>query len=85
MTYLSDGDALCQRRFGVVNRIIGDWQMTGVFSAATGNYYTATDVVSVSNADCGGTVGFQCARPNLVGIPTPSRAFRERCLIPVRF
>jgi hypothetical protein len=54
---------------GVVNRIIGDWQMTGVFSAATGNYYTATDVVSVSNADCGGTVGFQCARPNLVGNP----------------
>jgi hypothetical protein len=54
---------------GVVNQILGNWQMTGVFSAATGNYYTATDIVSVANADCGGTVGFNCARPNLVGNP----------------
>jgi hypothetical protein len=43
--------------------------LSGVFSAATGNYYTATDIVSVANADCGGTVGFNCARPNLVGNP----------------
>jgi Carboxypeptidase regulatory-like domain/TonB dependent receptor len=54
---------------GVVNQILGNWQMSGVFSAATGNYYTATDIVSVANADCGGTVGFNCARPNLVGNP----------------
>jgi hypothetical protein len=54
---------------GVLNQIIGDWQMAGVFSAATGNYYTATDIVSVANADCGGTVGFYCSRPNLVGNP----------------
>ena len=53
----------------VANQILGDWQMSGVFSHATGNYYTATDIVSVANADCGGTVGFNCARPNLVGNP----------------
>jgi hypothetical protein len=54
---------------GVWNQIIGNWQMAGVFSAATGNYYTATDTVSVSNTDCGGTVGFYCSRPNIVGNP----------------
>jgi hypothetical protein len=54
---------------GLVNQIIGNWQFAGVFSAATGNHYTATDIVPVSNADCGGTVGFFCSRPNLVGNP----------------
>jgi hypothetical protein len=56
---------------GVVNQIIGDWQMTGVLSAATGNYYTATDIndVSVSGSDCGGTVGYYCSRPARVGNP----------------
>jgi hypothetical protein len=43
--------------------------MAGVLSAATGNYYTATDIEPVANADCGGTVGFYCSRPNLVGNP----------------
>ncbi len=54
---------------GVVNQIIGNWQMTGVFSRATGNYYTATDINDVSGGDCGGTVGFYCSRPNVVGNP----------------
>ncbi|HKM46841.1 MAG TPA: TonB-dependent receptor [Terriglobales bacterium] len=54
---------------GVVNQILGNWQMSGVFSAATGNYYTATDVVSVSNSDCGGYVGYYCSRPAIVGNP----------------
>jgi hypothetical protein len=54
---------------GVVNQIVGNWQMTGVFSAATGNYYTATDINDVSGGDCGGTVGYYCSRPNLVGNP----------------
>jgi hypothetical protein len=52
-----------------LNQIIGGWQMTGVFSAATGNYYTATDINDVSGGDCGGTVGYYCSRPNLVGNP----------------
>ncbi len=54
---------------GVVNQIIGNWQMTGVFSAATGNYYTATDINNISGSDCGGTVGYYCSRPIVVGNP----------------
>jgi Carboxypeptidase regulatory-like domain/TonB dependent receptor len=54
---------------GVVNQILGNWQIAGVLSAATGNYYTATDINNVSGGDCGGTVGYYCSRPNLVGNP----------------
>jgi hypothetical protein len=54
---------------GVVNQILGNWQMAGVFSAATGNYYTATDINDVSGSDCGGTVGYYCSRPTVVGNP----------------
>jgi hypothetical protein len=54
---------------GFVNQVLGNWQMSGVFSHATGNYYTATDIVSVSNSDCGGTVGFYCSRPARIGNP----------------
>jgi len=54
---------------GLVNQIVGNWQMSGVFSTATGNYYTATDIVPVSNSDCGGFVGYQCARPTIIGNP----------------
>ncbi|MGB9196060.1 MAG: TonB-dependent receptor [Terriglobales bacterium] len=53
----------------ILNQIIGGWQMSGVFSAATGNYYTATDINDISGGDCGGTVGYYCSRPNLVGNP----------------
>jgi hypothetical protein len=54
---------------GVANQIIGNWQIAGVASAATGNYYTATDINDVSGGDCGGTVGYYCSRPNIVGNP----------------
>ncbi len=63
------GRTFAKTASGLVNQLVGNWQMSGVFSAATGNYYTATDIVSVSNSDCGGTVGFNCARPNRVGNP----------------
>jgi hypothetical protein len=63
------GRAFGKDAHGVVNEIIGDWQTTGVFSAATGNYYTATDINEVSGGDCGGTVGYYCSRPNRVGNP----------------
>ncbi len=66
------GQLLGKNSSGFVNQIIGNWQMSGVFSAATGNYYTATDIVPVSNSDCGGTVGFYCSRPNVVGNPNAS-------------
>jgi hypothetical protein len=55
---------------GVANQIVGNWQLAGITSASTGNWFTATDAVTnVSNSDCGGTVGFYCSRPNLVGNP----------------
>jgi hypothetical protein len=63
------GRAFGKDASGVINGIIGDWQMTGVFSKATGNYYTATDINDVSGGDCGGTVGYYCSRPNIVGNP----------------
>ena len=63
------GRAFADHASGTVNQIIGNWQIAGVFSAATGNYYTATDINSVSGGDCGGTVGYYCSRPNLVGNP----------------
>jgi hypothetical protein len=54
---------------GAANQIVGNWQIAGVFSAATGNYYTATDINDVSGGDCGGTVGYYCSRPNMAGNP----------------
>jgi hypothetical protein len=63
------GRMLAKNASGFVNQILGNWQMNGVFSAATGNYYTATDTSGVSNSECGGYVGYNCTRPNLVGNP----------------
>jgi hypothetical protein len=63
------GKMLAKDASGFVNQVLGNWQMSGVFSAATGNYYTATDIVPVSNSDCGGYVGYQCARPTIIGNP----------------
>ena len=70
----------------VLNQIIGGWQMSGVFSAATGNYYTATDINDISGGDCGGTVGYYCSRPNLVGNPNtkpcvPGTLFKQYVLL----
>lgn len=63
------GHSIGKNASGFVNQILGNWQMSGVFSAATGNYYTATDIVSVSNTDCGGFVAWQCSRPAVVENP----------------
>jgi len=67
-----------------VNQIIGDWQMTGVFSAATGNYDTATDINDISGGDCGGTAASIAHAPTWSVIPTPSRASRGLCSTPAR-
>ena len=54
---------------GVANQIVGNWQVVGIISAQTGNWFTPTDdLVNISNSDCGGAV-FNCARPNVVGNP----------------
>jgi hypothetical protein len=55
---------------GVLNQVIGNWQVAGITTAQTGNWFTITDAVTnVSTADGGGTVGFFEVRPNLVGNP----------------
>jgi hypothetical protein len=54
---------------GVRNQIVGNWQVTGIISAQTGNWFTPTDdLVNISNSDGGGAV-FNSARPNVVGNP----------------
>jgi hypothetical protein len=62
------------RRFGsnlsgVRNQMVGNWQITGIISAQTGNWFTPTDdIVNISNSDCGGEV-FNCARPDVIANP----------------
>ena len=54
---------------GIANQIVGNWQVTGIISAQTGNWFTPTDdLVNIANSDCGGAV-FNCARPDVVGNP----------------
>jgi hypothetical protein len=51
------------------NQLVGNWRMTGIVTAQTGNWFTPTDdLVNISNSDCGGEV-FNCARPNVVENP----------------
>ena len=54
---------------GVRNQIVGNWQITGIISAQTGNWFTPTDdIMNTSNTDCGGEV-FNCSRPNVIANP----------------
>ena len=54
---------------GVLNQIIGGWQVAGITSASTGNYFTPTDIeTDLSNSDGGGNVA-SAARPNRIGDP----------------
>lgn len=53
-----------------MNQFIGGWQVAGIVTASTGNWFTPTDISSnLSTSDCGGTVAISCARPNRVGNP----------------
>jgi len=55
---------------GFANQLIGNWQIAGIVSASTGNWFTVTDPFNnAANNDCGGTVGYNCTRPNVVGNP----------------
>jgi hypothetical protein len=54
---------------GFWNQVVGNWEVTGIITAQTGNWFTPTDdLVNISNSDCGGEV-FNCARPNVIGNP----------------
>jgi hypothetical protein len=71
------GKAFAGNATGVLNQIIGNWQIAGITSASSGNWFTVSDpFVNSSNTDCGGTVAFNCARPNISGNPngTPCQA-----------
>jgi len=63
------GKLLGKSASGVLNQFIGNWQLAGIFSAATGNWYTVSDQNNPGGADCGGTVVYNCARPNVVQNP----------------
>jgi len=54
---------------GLLNQIFGNWQIAGIATASTGNWFTPTDIeTNLANSDGGGTV-FNAARPNVVGDP----------------
>ncbi len=57
---------------GVKDQLIGNWQVAGITTASTGNWFTITDATpggNVSSSDSGGGVGFFGTRPNVVGNP----------------
>jgi hypothetical protein len=54
---------------GLMNQIIGNWEVAGIATASSGNWFTPTDIsTNLSNSDGGGFV-FNAARPNVVGNP----------------
>jgi hypothetical protein len=54
---------------GLLNQIIGGWQVAGIVIATTGNWYTPTDIsTNLSTSDGGGEVA-NASRPNVVGNP----------------
>ena len=54
---------------GAWNQVVGGWQVAGIVSASTGNWFTPTDISSnLSTSDCGGTV-WNCVRPDRIGNP----------------
>jgi len=55
---------------GAIEQIIGNWQVAGIVTAETGNWFTVTDALTdVSTSDGGGGVGYYDVRPNVVGNP----------------
>ena len=53
----------------LVDTVVGHWQIGGIATLSTGNWYTATDAVNFSNVpDGGGNVG-SSQRPNYAGNP----------------
>ena len=63
------GKELGKNVSSAMNQVIGGWQVAGIVTGSTGNWYTPTDISSnLSTSDCGGTVG-NCARPSRIGNP----------------
>jgi len=67
---LGRGQAVGGDASGFLNGVIGNWQVSGIVSASSGNWFTVSDTTTNdTNVDCGGTVAFNCSRPNVVGNP----------------
>ena len=65
-----NGKALGGGATGALNQIIGNWQIAGIVTAQTGNWFTITDsLTDVSTSDGGGGVASYEVRPNVVGDP----------------
>ncbi|MGC1105361.1 MAG: TonB-dependent receptor [Candidatus Acidiferrales bacterium] len=63
------GRQFAKNATGFLNQLVGNWQVEGITTAQTGNWFTITDTTDVSTADGGGVVGFYEDRPNVVGNP----------------
>jgi hypothetical protein len=64
------GKSFAGNASGFMDQLIGNWQVAGIMSASTGNWFTVSDpFVNSSNTDCGGTVSYNCSRPNVIGDP----------------
>jgi len=67
------GKAVGGNASGFLNGVIGNWQVAGIVSASSGNWFTVSDTVqNNSGVDCGGTVAFNCSRPNIVPGQNPN-------------
>ncbi|MFZ0737883.1 MAG: TonB-dependent receptor [Candidatus Acidiferrales bacterium] len=55
---------------GLKDQIIGNWQVAGITTASSGNWFTISDAVTnFSSSDGGGGVSYYEVRPNVVGNP----------------
>jgi hypothetical protein len=64
------GKAFAHNATGALNQLLGNWQVEGITTAQTGNWFTITDAITnVSTSDGGGVVGYFEVRPNVVGNP----------------
>ncbi len=65
---------------GFANGVIANWQVSGIVSASTGNWFTVSDTTTNdTGVDCGGTVAFNCSRPNVVPGQNPNG---KPCVVP---
>jgi Carboxypeptidase regulatory-like domain/TonB dependent receptor len=54
---------------GLINQVIGGWEVAGITTGSTGTYFTPTDIsTNLANADNGGNVA-NASRPDRIGDP----------------
>lgn len=64
------GKRFARNATGALNQLVGNWQVEGITTAQTGNWFTITESTSnFSSSDGGGVVGSFEVRPNVVGNP----------------